>query len=179
MYERPLHPRPSALRIQDDRRPITPSRARNRIMSPLVCQMSHQSQSTTAMLCAVGIMLLALLGGTGCCRKGELITTRIMVDMELSRNRFFQVFQDQNLDRKTHWYLGNDERYSYFEIHVSRPIDEHDDMFNRRVHHEIYRYRVVLTSGDLDATHPFFGFDSSRKVQKRISSVTPTIGFVR
>jgi hypothetical protein len=122
-------------------------------------------RSETLMRGAICATVLTMVAALASCRlHGERITTQIVEDRVLTIGEFQRRFQESSLFADCYWYFGDKDGYSYVEIDKSQPIDGYDDMFNRRVHHKLYRYRVSSADVEFSPKMPFAGYDSGKRI---------------
>lgn len=102
--------------------------------------------------------------GCSCANPGERITETVVEDRILSLPEFRSLFRVEELNAKCFWYFGRDGAYSRVEIDESKPTDAHDSEFNRRVHHNLRRFRIAESEVTFSPAIPFSGYDKGKRI---------------
>ena len=116
---------------------------------------------STLWICSVLLFCVPL---TACRFHGERITKKVVEDRVLALDEFRQLFREDQLRTRCCWYYGNRAGYSYVEIDDVEPIDKDDDMFNRRVHHKLRRFRISERDVVFTPTMDFSGYETGKRI---------------
>lgn len=109
-------------------------------------------------------VLLFCVSSTACRSHGERVTQSVVEDRVLSLSEFRQLFRADQLNAHCCWYYGSRTGYSYIEIDDPQPIDLHDDMFNRRIHHTLRRFRVSERDVTFMPAMAFSGYEKGTRI---------------
>ena len=111
----------------------------------------------SALMRTVLSCLLMIVSG---CSRGERIEFQYHELVEITDVEFMRLFHPEVLYAKCCWYYGAKNGMHYLEIDIDESVDEHDDMFNRRVRHQLYRYRVSNRNVQFSKSSEFMGFNA-------------------